>query len=73
MSAKGLALLCVWYLVCASVGGYFGRNPQSWNVYYLAVYSVTLLGLGLSAALALWHERGTLPQLLTLNRNHTTR
>lgn len=68
ISAKGVALLFAWYFVCATVGGYFGRNPQSWNVYYQAVYLVTLLGLVLSAALALWQERANLPSLLTWKR-----
>lgn len=52
------AAFVLWYFTCITLISYlFTRN---WSLYYLVVYDVTLVGLGVAAGAALWlHYRTT--------------
>jgi peptidoglycan biosynthesis protein MviN/MurJ (putative lipid II flippase) len=54
LSGKGLAILMVWYFITASLSGYFFINTRDWHVYYVFVYDVVLLGLGVALIIGLW-------------------
>lgn len=62
LSGKGLAVLMVWYFTTASLSGYFFANTRDWHVYYVFVYDVVLLGLGVALIIGVWkwikHLRG---------------
>jgi hypothetical protein len=54
LSGKGLMILMVWYFITASLSGYFFINTRDWHVYYVFVYDVVLLGLGVALIIGLW-------------------
>jgi hypothetical protein len=47
LNGKGLAVAMAWYFACASIISYF--FVRDWTLYYLFVYDVVLLGLGIAA------------------------
>jgi hypothetical protein len=47
LNGKGLAVAMTWYFACASIISYF--FVLDWTLYYLLVYDVVLLGLGIAA------------------------
>jgi hypothetical protein len=59
--AKDLAVATAWYFICASMLGYFFGNTLDWSLYYLIVYGVVVLGLGIAAmvGIARWHQQHT--------------
>lgn len=46
LSGKGLAVAMAWYFACVSIISYFFE--RDWSLYYLLVYDVVLLGLGIA-------------------------
>ncbi|GCE27275.1 hypothetical protein KDA_27590 [Dictyobacter alpinus] len=56
-SSRGLAMIALWYLCVTSILGYILANASDWTWYYLAVYGVTLLLLGLAVLLAFLRRR----------------
>ena len=56
LSGKGLAVLMVWYFTTASLSGYFLIDTRDWHVYYMFVYDVVLLGLGVALIIGLWNR-----------------
>ncbi len=48
ISGKGVAVLMAWYFTCISLIGYFFNNTHDWHVYYILVYTVVLIGLGIA-------------------------
>jgi hypothetical protein len=52
LNGKNIAALMAWYLACMSILGYFQGN---WNLYYLGVYDVVLLGLLVAASRNMLH------------------
>jgi hypothetical protein len=47
LNGKRLAVAIAWYFACASIISYF--FVLDWTLYYLLVYDVVLLGLGIAA------------------------
>jgi hypothetical protein len=48
-SGKGLAIVMAWYFTGTTVLAYLFGNPSGWHVYYVLVYDVVLIGLGVAA------------------------
>jgi hypothetical protein len=60
-TAKGLAIVLVWYFTSTALLSYFFSHRVDWQAYYALVYDVVLLGLALTVAVALRRARGSLP------------
>ena len=45
LNGKSIAIAGVWYFVCTSLTAYFFRSTLDWTIYYIFVYSVTMLVL----------------------------
>ncbi len=52
LSGKGVAVAAVWYFVCTSLLGYFFRNTLDWTLYYIFVYGIVVVALGVTAVIA---------------------
>lgn len=52
LHVKGLATGMVWYFACASISAYFIINNVSWPIYYLCIYDPVLIGLIVTAFIA---------------------
>ena len=48
-----LAVLTAWYFSCASLFGYLAQSANNWYPYYVLVYDLPLVALGLTLFLAL--------------------
>lgn len=56
-SGKSIAAVTAWYFACATTSAYLLSDPHVWNVYYLLVYDVPLIGLALAAIIGISHMR----------------
>ncbi len=49
----------VWYFTSTVVLAYLFGNPLGWHVYYMLVYAVALIGLGVAAVVKILSTRPT--------------
>lgn len=57
LRVSAFAALILWYFSCITLLSYRFLFTRDWSSYYLIVYDVTLLGLGIAAGAYLWQRR----------------
>lgn len=56
LNPVALATAIAWYFACASMTAYF-RTGYDWSIYYVSVYGVVLLGLGVAGVVGALRKR----------------